>query len=613
MSEDKYKILINDRAYTSWTIVLQDTFKPADISISPFEHKLFTDDVFTCNTSPISPITSVSITHSTVRLMTNIPAVLIINDGKTFGRKKDKLFYKCIPDDKRLPIFIVAYELKHIGFFKTIENLYVTIQFESWKDKHPVGSLIQTIGTVDILENFYEYQLYCKSLNHSIQKFNKHTLDSVKQYAHDDKQNFDNIIDSICEQNKSIKDKSDRFVFTIDPASCGDYDDAFSILPITVNGINKCIINIYISNVPILLNALNIWSSFSKRISTIYLPDKKRPMLPTILSERLCSLQEQCKRIAFTMELTVLENGIIENIRFFNCKIFIAKNFAYESKELLCNFKYNMLLKCTRAIAHQYKYINHINDSHELVAYLMILINYHSAKDMTTFGNGIFRTIKTIINKNTDKATDNDTDKATDKTAEDNDNSDTENIQLLPEPVHNFIKIWRSSCGQYIDITKAPSLDYLKHSILELDAYIHITSPIRRLVDLLNMMQFQKNHNLFQFSKDSDLFYSQWLEQLDYINTTMRTIRKVQTDCDFLALCSHKEETLANPYDGYCFDKIARENGLFQYNVYLPKLKMASRITTNKNMANYDKQQYKLFLFNNEDNFKKKIRLQLTL
>ena len=60
MSEDKYKILINDRAYTSWTIVLQDTFKPADISISPFEHKLFTDDVFTCNTSPITPISPIS-------------------------------------------------------------------------------------------------------------------------------------------------------------------------------------------------------------------------------------------------------------------------------------------------------------------------------------------------------------------------------------------------------------------------------------------------------------------------------------------------------------------------------------------------------------------------
>ena len=36
-----------------------------------------------------------------------------------------------------------------------------------------------------------------------------------------------------------------------------------------------------------------LWRSFTKRVSTIYLPDKKRPMLPTILSDCLCSLQEK--------------------------------------------------------------------------------------------------------------------------------------------------------------------------------------------------------------------------------------------------------------------------------------------------------------------------------
>jgi ribosomal protein S3 len=33
--------------------------------------------------------------------------------------------------------------------------------------------LSQVIGPVDILDNFYEYQLYCKSLNASIQQFQK--------------------------------------------------------------------------------------------------------------------------------------------------------------------------------------------------------------------------------------------------------------------------------------------------------------------------------------------------------------------------------------------------------------------------------------------------------
>jgi hypothetical protein len=127
------------------------------------------------------------------------------------------------------------------------------------------------------------------------------------------------------------------------------------------------------------------------------------------------------------------------------------------------------------------------------------------------------------------------------------------------------------------------------------------------------MIQFQKNNAMFTFSESAIKFYSNWIDQLEYINTTMRTIRKVQTDCDFLALCHQKEEILDKFYDGYCFDKMERENGTFQYNVYLPVLKMAARITSNHCMDNYDKKQYKLFLFNNQDNFKKKIRLQLII
>ena len=38
------------------------------------------------------------------------------------------------------------------------------------------------------------------------------------------------------------------------------------------------------------------------------------------------------------------------------------------------------------------------------------------------------------------------------------------------------------------------------HEILDLDAYVHITSPIRRLVDLLNILEFQHELNLIHFN-----------------------------------------------------------------------------------------------------------------
>jgi exoribonuclease R len=144
-----------------------------------------------------------------------------------------------------------------------------------------------------------------------------------------------------------------------------------------------------------------------------------------------------------------------------------------------------------------------------------------------------------------------------------------------------------------------------------MEAYIHITSPIRRLIDLLNMIQFQKNMGLINLSEGVYKFYDNWLKDLDYINTTMRSIRKIQTDCSLLDLCNNNPDIVNNIYEGYIFDKINRNDGLYQYIIFLPELKMNSRITIRENIENFDKKKFKLFLFNDQDRFKKKIRLQL--
>ena len=90
----------------------------------------------------------------------------------------------------------------------------------------------------------------------------------------------------------------------------------------------------------------------------------------------------------------------------------------------------------------------------------------------------------------------------------------------------------------------------------------------------------------------------------------MRAIKKIQNDCSLLDTFN-KGCILDKLYDGYCFDKIARSDGLFQYIVFLPELKLTSKVTIREDLNNYQLKQYKLFLFNNEERFKKKIRLQL--
>jgi exoribonuclease R len=315
-------------------------------------------------------------------------------------------------------------------------------------------------------------------------------------------------------------------------------------------------------------------------------------MLPTILSDCLCSLQAGTSRCALVLDLFIDRNTYeIISTKYSNCIIRVSKNFVYEEPDLLVYPDYLLLLDTVKKLSKQYRYINNVKNSHEAVSYLMILMNYFSAKELLKAKTGIFRS--TVVKKGSDL--------------------DLVLPDTVPEDVGKFIKIWNSTYGQYIDISLLVNDDpsFYKHELLDMDAYIHITSPIRRLVDLLNMIKIQEVLGIFTLSQNASEFFTSWTSKIDYINVTMRAIRRVQNECTLLDTSAKNLSMLDSIYQGYCFDKLVRNDGLFQYIVYLPELKMTSKITVREDMENYEMRQYKLFLFNNEEKFKRKIRLQI--
>ena len=573
-ANSSYKLIVENRDYSKYTYNNMEGYLETSLDICPIVNKMFNHDVFT-----ISSDKTPHILHSMVRSSTNIPGVIILKNNKTYGRHTNgKLLYKCIPDDNRLPVFLIPYQMKNMGFSKDFVNIYITFSVVEWKSTHPYATINQIVGPVNQLENYFEYQLYCKSLNASIQQFNKKTIKVIN------KQNHEDLIEQICKNNPMIEDRTGKewYIFTIDPIGSLDYDDAFSIK--TLDDEMK-MISIYISNVTLWLDMLNLWQSFSKRISTIYLPDRKRPMLPTILSECLCSLLENKSRMALVLDMYIDKNFQVYDINYMNVKIKVSKNYSYEEKLLIDNTSYQELLFVTTQLSKTYKYTNHIHDSHDVVAYLMIFMNCESAKIMLNNKNGILRS--SILNKKVIIP------------------------HELPEDVNKFIKMWNSSSGQYIDTSSIQDGDVYNHDLMELEAYIHITSPIRRIIDLLNMIQLQININISSLSEDAIKFYNNWIAQLEYINTTMRSIRKVQNDCSLLHKCITDPTTLDIEYDGYLFDKMKRNDGLFHYIVYLPKLKLTSKIIIREEFDNFQQKVFKLFVFQDEDRIKRKIRLQL--
>jgi len=566
----QYKLIIENRKYDEYELVDVKTMTNVDKelnNVNPLKEKLFNHDIFTMDGDKCNLL------HSTIKSATYIPGVLVLKNNRRFGKYKNKFLYKCIPDDKRLPIFLIPYAIKQ-GFSKHLVNKYVIFKYKHWDSKHPYGELVNILGNVSSLDTFYEYQLYCKSLYASIQKFTKETMKQLKLHS-------EGYFMDLIKEKYNLEDRIGRDIITIDPNTSKDFDDAFGLIETN----SEYVISIYITNVSMWLDVLNVWSSFTERVSTIYLPDRKRPMLPTILSDTLCSLKEHDIKFAFTLDLHIdKETFTLVDYKFSNTMIKIRKNYVYDTEEQETDPLYLQIKSVLTTLnkKKEYKYIDIIQTSHDLIAYLMIWMNYTSAKELVKNKCGLFRSSKM-----------NDTFRPPD------------NIDIN---IQKFLKIWNSYGGKYCNYN-----DLERHDMLELDAYVHITSPIRRLVDLLTMMLLQEKLGLITWGEQATIFYNYWTtdQSIEYINTTMRSIRRVQNDCQLLNICSTNKELLEKEYNGFIFDKIKRNDGLYQYMVYLKDLNMTNRITTRHDFENYSFQQFKIYIFHDQERLKHKVRLEI--
>ena len=633
-----YQIKIKSRNYDEWyyTDLLENK---VEINYDPISYKLFNNDIIMeviGDGSNNLQKPRIKIVDSAISKNKNIPGILILKDNKTYGRleRKDtldlsgsaikktpgKLLYKCIPDDKTIPPFLIPYEMKHSTFSKLYSNLYVTFSFSKWEDKHPIGGLTNVIGEVNnsSIDVYYSYQLLCKNLNISIEQFNKTLFNNIKTRFDSSTIDLNKITNEfISMQYPELENRTDQkewHIFTIDSVNTTDYDDAFSIKKIgSSDSCETYMLSIYISNVTLWMELFGLWDMFSSRVSSIYLPDKKITMLPTIMSSNLCSLIENAHRYAFTMDITINVNSydstpkhdkdvMIENIKFKNTIINVSNNYSYQQEGLLLNSNYINLLYITKLLSEKYVCQYDITNSQNMVAYLMILMNYYCAKNLKKNNTGILlkNNITTMPNVSHNEP-----------------NNEPNNES------NNFIKSWYLSKSEYFGVMNTidntfSSTHATIHESLQLDAYTHITSPIRRIVDLLNLIEMQQIHDLFTFSKEARYFYNKWTSEdhILFINTNMKSIRKLQNECTLLDMFINLPELIDKSLNGIIID-IKNKTSLNKtkphvYIVYIPELKITSKITkqTTNNYALYDQIKCKLYMFPDEYNIKQKIRLE---
>lgn len=503
--------------------VFCDTIHYKEVHLNVDSSKLFHLDEFNVKED------SYEIVYSQIRSNMYIAGILDLT--KTYGNENKKKLYKCEPDDRRIPSFLIPYQIPP-QFDKSKCHLYISFQYKHWDEKHPYGIITNNLGNVNELSNTYEYMLYCKSLNQPIQHFTKKSIEQMKKH--------ENVIDEITEHYQLPTKKG--HIFTIDSTKSVDYDDAISI--------ENNIVSVYISNVAIVLDYLNLWDSFSKRISTIYLPDKKRSMLPSVLSDCICSLKQKTSRICLVKEFEFCD-GIGKCINTYVCKANISRNYGFDDEKILNHKDYENLKKLVG-----------VNTTNDLISKLMILYNEHGAKQLNIHKKGIYKHIPKHYN--------------------------------VPKNVIEHIERFKNNSTKYNDYQE------------EICDYLQITSPIRRLIDLLNMYLLCKIELNISFQSNAHNFYHQWLNQLDYINITMRYIRKLQSKCKLLSLFESNQNKV---FDGYVFDQIKRCDERYHYNIYLPELNIFSSINCNMDLPNHCKYSFKLFMFHDEALLKKKLKL----
>lgn len=172
-------------------------------------------------------------------------------------------------------------------------------RIKSWSTKHrsPMGEFVKTVGEFTGIESGISAILAKNGLQPHTLDFSSEILDDldVKYGINGEKW--------LIPEEEQVKRKDFRQVqiFSIDPYNARDLDDALHIRPLN-DARTIFEVGVHIADVTHFIEKDSLLDMEARqRATSVYLANRVLPMLPRILCEKLCSLQPQVDRLAFSV------------------------------------------------------------------------------------------------------------------------------------------------------------------------------------------------------------------------------------------------------------------------------------------------------------------------
>ena len=167
------------------------------------------------------------------------------------------------------------------------------------------------------------------------------------------------------------EDLHDRTIITIDPVTARDFDDAIS-LRMTHDGLYE--LGVHIADVACFLEPGSpLDEEARRRGNSVYFPRHVVPMLPELLSNGLCSLQEDEPRLTKSVFMHYDKAGKVRSTRPANTVIRSTKRLSYEQADLIMRGKTGGFAKPVVALVRRMEELARIIERRRLAEGMLVL------------------------------------------------------------------------------------------------------------------------------------------------------------------------------------------------------------------------------------------------